>query len=258
MINLIRRWLMAGVLEDGEVHPSGEGTPQGGSISPLLCNLFLTYAFDRWMVEHYPSIPFERFADDILCHCHSEEQAIALKDALERRFAACGLELHPTKTKIVYCKDANRRGDFPDIRFDFLGFQFRARKTMWTVKGKRIFAHSFLPAASPKALVRIGREIRGWALHHRNDKSLKELAAMYNPTIRGWIAYYSHFYRTQLRPALRRIDAYVIRWARRKYKRMVHQTRGARDWFDRLRRATPSLFAHWHLCHGNGRTSGAV
>ena len=172
--------------------------------------------------------------------------------------ADCKLMLHPEKTKIVYCKDANRRGDFPDIRFDFLGFQFRARKTMWTVNGKRIFTHGFLPAASPKALVRIGREIRSWALHHRSDKSLKELAAIYNPTIRGWIAYYSHFYRTQLRPTLKRIDAYVIRWARRKYKRMVHQTKGARDWFDRLRRATPSLFAHWHLCHGNGRTSGAV
>ena len=81
---------------------------------------------------------------------------------------------------------------------------------------------------------------------------------MYNPCIRGWITYYSHFYQTQLRPTLKRIDAYVIRWARRKYKRMVHQTKGARDWFDRLRRATPKLFAHWPLCHGNGRTSGAV
>ena len=152
----------------------------------------------------------------------------------------------------------NRRGDYPVIRFDFLGYQFRARKTMWVKEDRRIFAHSFMPAASPKALARISREIRSWALHHRSDKSLKELAAMYNPKIRGWIFYYSHFYRTQLRPTLRRIDAYVIRWARRKYKRMVHQTKGARDWFDRLRRKTPKLFAHWPLCHGNGRTSGAV
>ena len=93
---------------------------------------------------------------------------------------------------------------------------------------------------------------------HRSDKSLTELAEMYNPCIRGWITYYSHFYRTQLRPTLKRIDAYVIRWARRKFKRMRHQTKGARDWFDRLRRANPTLFAHWPLCHGNGRTSGAV
>ncbi len=115
-----------------------------------------------------------------------------------------------------------------------------------------------MSAASPKALTRISRTVRRWALHHRNDKSLSDLAAMYNPSIRGWITYYSQFYPTQLRPTLKRIDAYVIRWARRKFKRMVHQTKGARDWFDRFRRANPSLFAHWPLCHGSGRTSGAV
>jgi RNA-directed DNA polymerase len=81
---------------------------------------------------------------------------------------------------------------------------------------------------------------------------------MYNPCIRGWINYYSHFCRTQLRPILQRIDAYVIWWAQRKFKRMRHQTKGARDWLERLRRANPTLFAHWPLCHGNGRTSGAV
>ena len=194
----------------------------------------------------------------MLFRSRSEAEARALRQALASRLADCKLMLHPEKTKIVYCKDVTRKGDFPDIRFDFLGFQFRARKAMWTVKGRRTHVHSFLPAASPKALKRIGREIRSWALHHRTDKSLEELAAMYNSKVRGWITYYSHFYRTQLRPTLRRIDAYVIRWARRKYKRMVHQTKGGRDWFDRIRRKTPKLFAHWPLCHGNGRTSGAV
>jgi RNA-directed DNA polymerase len=179
-----------------------------------------------------------------------------LWSTLADRFAACKLVLHPEKTKIVYCKDANRCGDFPNISFDFPGFQFRARKTMWVKGEKGIFAHGFLPAASPKALTSMRRTVRRWALHHRSDKSLQDLAEMYNPCIRGWITYYSH--KTQLRPALMRIDAYVIRWARRKFKRMRHQTKGARDWFDRLRRATPQLFAHWSLCHGNGRTSGAV
>ena len=255
----IERWLKAPVqMEDGSIVVRTTGTPQGGVISPLLANLFLHYAFDMWMAREFPHIPFERYADDAICHCRSEVEARVLQDALAARLAECKLTLHPEKTRIVYCKDVNRKGDYPDIHFDFLGFQFRARKTMWTVKGQRIFTHSFQPAASPKALVRIGREIRRWALHHRSDKSLEELARMYNPTIRGWIAYYSHFYRTQLRPTLKRIDAYVIRWARRKYKRMVHQTKGGRDWFDRLRRKTPKLFAHWSLCHGNGRTSGAV
>jgi hypothetical protein len=241
-------------MEDGSIVPRTAGTPQGGVISPLLANLFLHYAFDMWMAREFPHIPFERYADDAICHCKSAEEARALWSALADRFAACKLALHPEKTKIVYCKDANRRGDFPAISFDFLGFQFRARKTMW--QGKAV--HGFLPAVSPKALVRISREVRRWTLHHRSDKSLEELAAIYNPVIRGWIGYYGNFYRTQLRPTLKRIDLYVIRWARRKFKRMVHQTKGGRDWFGRLRRANPALFAHWPLCHGNGRTSGAV
>ena len=164
-----------------------------------------------------------------------------LWSALADRFAACKLVLHPEKTKIVYCKDANRRGDFPIISFDFLGFQFRARKTMWREATKRIFAHSFQPAASPKALTFIGQTIRRRTLHHSSDKSLPNLAEMYNPCIRGWINYYSNFYRTQLRSTLKRIDLYVIRWARRKFKRLRLKTKGARDWFDRLRRTNPTL-----------------
>jgi RNA-directed DNA polymerase len=182
----------------------------------------------------------------------------ALWNALADRFAACKLVLHPEKTKIVYCKDANRRGDFPNISFDFLGFAFRARKTMWGKGEDHFFAHSFQPAASPKALTSIGRTIRRWTLHHRSDKALQELAKMYNPYIQGWINYYGNFYRTQLRPTLKRIDAYVIRWARRKFKRLRHQTKGVRDWFAQLLCANPKLFAHWQLCHGNGRTTGAV
>jgi group II intron reverse transcriptase/maturase len=254
----VERWLKAPVqMEDGSVVPRQAGTPQGGVISPLLANLFLHYAFDMWMARTYPYIPFERYADDAICHCRSAEEARALWSALADRFTACKLVLHPDKTKIVYCKDVNRKGDFPNIAFDFLGFQFRARKTMWRKGQKRIFTHSFQPAVSPKALTRISREIRRWALHHRTDKSLTELAETHNPCIRGWITYFSHFYKTQLRPTLLRI-AYVIRWARRKFKRMRHQSKGVRDWLARVRRATPRLLAHWALCHGNGRTSGAV
>jgi group II intron reverse transcriptase/maturase len=249
----VERWLKAPVeQEDGSIVARRSGTPQGGVISPLLANLYLHHAFDAWMAVDFPHIPFERYADDAICHCRSEAEAQALRQAISARLAEWKLELHPEKTRIVYCKDVNRRGDHPVIRFDFLGFQFRARKTRWVVRGNEVFAHSFLPAVSPKALTRISREIRRWALHHRSDKSLEDLARMYNATIRGWIGYFSHFYRTRLRPTLKRIDVFVIRWARRKYKRMVHQTKGGRDWFDRLRRKTPRLFAHWPLCYGNG------
>ncbi len=252
----IERWLKVPVqMEDGRVVPRRAGTPQGGVISPLLANLFLHYAFDMWMARTYRHIPFERYADDIVCHCRSAEMAEALRWALRDRFAACKLELHPAKTKIVYCKDANRRGDYLHTSFDFLGFTFRARKTMWH---GRIHTHGFLPAASRKALKAISWTIRRWALHLRSDKALEDLAGIANMHIRGWINYFGNFYRTELRPTLKRIDLYVIRWARRKFKRLRRKTKGARDWFDRLRRDNPTLFAHWQLCHGNGRTSGAV
>src|SRR5262249_45679807 len=244
----IERWLKAPVqMEDGSIVPRTAGTPQGGVISPLLANLFLHYAFDMWMARTYPHIPFERYADDIICHCKSAEEARALRSALADRFAACKLVLHPQKTKVVYCKDANRRDDFLNQSFAFLGFLFRARKALG--KGDRPFA-GFLPAASPKALTSISRAIRSWALHHHSDKSLQDLAKMYNPYIEGWINYYGQFYWTRLRSTLKRIDVYVIRWARRKFKRLRHKTKGARDWFEWLRRANPTLFAHWQLCHG--------
>jgi len=249
----IERWLKAPVqMEDGSVVLRIAGTPQGGVISPILANLFLHYAFDMWMARTYPHIPFERYADDAICHCKSADEAQALWSALADRFAACKLVLHPEKTKIVYCKDANRRGDFSNISFDFLGFAFRARKAMWGKREEPIFAHSFQPAASPKALMAISRTIRRWNLHHRNDKALQELARMYNPCIQGWINYYGNFYRMQLRPILKRIDLYVIRWARRKFKRLRHQTKGAREWFAQFLCANPKLLAHWQLCHGNG------
>ena len=224
-------------------------------ISPLLANLFLHYAFDMWMARTYPHIPFERYADDAICHCKSAEEAQALWKALADRFAACKLVLHPEKTKIVYCKDVNRRRDYPNQSFDFLGYAFRARKTVWH---GYLYAHSFLPAASPKALKAISRTIRRWTLHHHSDKSLENLAETYNPYITGWINYFGHFYREQLRLTLLRIDAYLIRWARRKFKRLRGRSRGARQWLARVRRARPTLFPHWRFFNVGCRTSEAV
>lgn len=239
----IERWLKAPVqLEDGALEPREKGTPQGSVISPLLCNLFLTYAFDRWIAEHYPSIPFERFADDILCHCHSEEQAKALKDALERRFAACGLELHPTKTKIVYCKDDDRRGTYPHEKFDYLGYTFRARrsKNRW---GK--YFVNFSPGVSNAATKAIREEIRNWQLRCRVDKWIDDLARMFNPIIRGWITYYGRFYKSALYPTLRYLDLRLAQWAMAKYKRLKRHRRRATHWINRASLRDPRLFAHW-------------
>jgi len=156
-------------------------------VSPILANLFLHYAFDSWMKKHCPYIPFERYADDIICHCKTEAQALWLKDALKRRFALCKLALHPDKTKIVYCKDDDRTGGYPEEKFDFLGYTFMARrsKNRW---GK--YFVNFCPAVSTKAAKEIRHVMRQWALHNRSDKSLDDLAGMFNPVLRGWIAYY--------------------------------------------------------------------
>lgn len=252
----IERWLRApAMLEDGTLVPRERGTPQGSGISPLLANLFLHYAFDVWLGRKMPGVPFERYADDIICHCRTRREALALQRALDRRFAGCGLMLHAEKTKVVYCKDTNRKGDYSVLQFDFLGYAFRPRLAKW--RGG-LYGVSFLPAASPAALKAIRQAIRRWSLATRSDKALDDLARMFNPYIRGWINYYSHFYKSALYPTLLRIDAHLLRWVQRKFKRFRQRPRGARTWLKRVARSSPGLFAHWPLVHGNGRTLGAV
>ena len=252
----VERWLKAPVqMEDGTIVPRGEGTPQGGVVSPILANLFLHYAFDRWMTTSHSRIPFERYADDIICHCRSLTEAQALWDTLKARFESCGLVLHPAKTTIVFCKDDKRRGDFPAQSFNFLGYEFRPRLLKWP---NNTFGVSFMPAASTKALKAIRQTIRGWRMHRRTDTSLNDLAAKYNAYIQGWINYYGCFYKSALYPTLRRIDAYLLRWARQKYKRLRGKPKGARVWLSEIKRANPRLFVHWRLMYSSGRTSGAV
>lgn len=251
----VERWLKAPMQgEDGGLEPRDAGTPQGGVASPILANLFLHYAFDMWMARNHPRIPFERYADDVICHCRTRREAEALQTSLEARFVSCGLALHPTKTRIVYCKDTNRRDSYPDVTFDFLGFTFQPRLAAWHA-GKQ-FGVSFLPAAAGKALKEIRRVIRRWGLQNRSDKALDDLARMFNPYIRGWINYYSHFYKSALRSTLRRIDFHLIKWARRKFKRLRQKSKGARVWLARIIRTSPGLFAHWKLLHV-GWTLGA-
>ncbi len=184
-------------MADGSLIGRVRGTPQGGAISPVLANLFLHYAFDMWMQRNHPDIPFERYADDAICHCQIEEQAVALCDALEKRFADCGLTLHPEKTKIVYCKDDDRRGNHSNHKFDFLGYTFRPR--LARRRGGKVGV-SFSPTARDKALKAIRQTVRGWSLHERSDMALDDLARMFNMHIRGWINYYGRFYPSALLP----------------------------------------------------------
>ena len=240
----VERWLKAPLQqEDGTLVQRDRGTPQGSSISPLLANLFLHYAFDVWMGKHFPDLQFERYCDDGVVHCKTEKQAQSVRDAIARRLAQCGLEVHPDKTRIVYCKDEYRRATYANERFDFLGYTFRPRSA---VGRARKFAN-FLPAVSDDALTEMGRELRSWRINRRSDKTLDDLAQMVNIVVQGWINYYGRFYRSRLHPLLMRINTYLVRWAKRKFKRMRGSYPRARQWLVRVARREPRLFAHWRL-----------
>jgi RNA-directed DNA polymerase len=241
----IERWLKAPVQQpDGTLVQREKGVPQGGVISPLLANLFLHYAFDEWMRRNFPNVPFERYADDAIVHCKSERQAQWLKKSIGKRLAECKLELHPEKTKIVYCKDDDRRGNYPNEKFDFLGYTFRPRrsKNRW---GK--YFVNFSPAVSDKAAREMRRTMRSWRLHRRSDKNLDDLSRMFNPILRGWINYYGHYYKSALYPTFRVLDRTLVRWATRKYKRLRGHQRQATYWLGRIARQEPQMFAHWQM-----------
>ena len=245
MLLYIERWLKAPAqLADGTLVPRYKGTPQGGVISPLLANLFLHYAFDEWMRRTYPQNPFERYADDVVVHCQTESEARGLREAIAERLAQCKLELHPEKTKVVYCKDDGRRGHYPNEKFDFLGFTFRPRrsKNCW---GK--FFIGFSPAVSDKAAKTMRRTMRSWRLHLRSDRALDDLSRMFNPVLRGWINYYGSYYKSALYPIMRQLNRALTRWAMRKFKKLRGHQRQATHWLARIARRESNLFAHWRL-----------
>ncbi len=239
----IERWLKAPAkMEDGTLMKRGKGTPQGGVASPLLANLFLHYAFDEWMKRNHPTIPFERYADDAIVHCCSEKQSKLIKTEIERRLSQCKLELHPDKTKIVYCKDGLRRGSYQHESFDFLGYTFRPRRSK-SLSGN--FFVNFSPAVSNKASVEIRRVIRSWLFHRRSDQSLEDLSRFCNPILRGWINYYGQYYKSALYPIFDVFNRILVRCVRRKYKRFRFHQRRATRWLRQIAYRQPALFAHW-------------
>jgi RNA-directed DNA polymerase len=244
----VRRWLAAPVqLPGGTLAERDRGTPQGSAISPVLANLFMHYAFDTWMAREFPALPFERYADDAVVHCVSERQAHYVRRAIADRMAKIGLRLHPGKTKIVYCKDGKRKLRYEHTSFTFLGFTFRAR----AARSKHgVSFTSFLPAISKDALKKISGEVRRWRLHRQIGLDFREVAKRINPIVRGWMQYYGAFYRSALFSLLQRINAYLMRWIRKKYKRLRPFKKALACW-KRITRQYPRLFAHWEWVSGS-------
>jgi group II intron reverse transcriptase/maturase len=242
----VERWLKAPMLmPDGTTLARVKGTPQGGPISPLIANIFLHYGFDLWMVREYPGVQFERFADDVVVHCVTERQARQVREAIGRRMVDIGLELHPDKTKIAYCKDSRRRQEYGLVSFTFCGYAFRPREA-FDKKRKEAFT-GFLPAVAPGKLTDMSRKAASWRLHRRTTWTLDGLAEEVNPVLRGWLTYFTVFYPSAVIPLCERMDRHLMRWARRKYKRLERSNKRARVWLTGVRKRAPGLFAHWAL-----------
>jgi RNA-directed DNA polymerase len=240
----IERWLTAPLqLADGTRVERTRGTPQGGVVSPVLANLFLHYAFDVWMKRTFPRLPWCRYADDGLVHCRTEPEAQAVKAALAARLAQCGLELHSTKTQIVYCKDGSRKGEYPNTKFDFLGYTFRPRAVK-NRKRNSMFV-SFTPAVSAAAVKAMRQTTRKLNYRNRTELSLADISRLHNPVLRGWLEYYGRFCPSAMYPVLRHFNTTLVSWAMRKYRRLKRHKTRASLFIEGIAKRQPHLFVHW-------------